>query len=1701
MTHKDEETSALRKKRGYYKGVITKLKSTLTDEYLLNASIQMLQLREEKLLHIYSEYETICITLEEIEDANTETLYFQCLELIKGAISQKKKCENAQSHSKIKLPDVHLPTFEGNYMEYRPFIEMFRAMIDRDQSIEDIQKLFYLRSYLKGEALDLIKSLPVVGPSYKTSLEILNKRYDNEAKIVFVHISQLLDMKPVGKPSIQSLRALISEAKQHVEALKSLGQAVDKWDAIIVCILSRKLDQLNNRAFYLDRNSHSIPTFNEFIEFLEGRALGLEASGIRDGSEKEDIKRATPSKVSNVNVSTTNLSVKSICHFCGKSEHKIFNCPKFLLASAKERIEFAKTKQLCKTCLNPHKSKCKFHFKCQHCKQNHNSLLHNSEEDCEQNKDTVALHAGASSNQVLLPTAQVKVICKDGTELIVKALLDSASQSSFMTTSLAKKLGTLFLPNQTGVIGIANAEKTINYSVQTEIWSCNYPYKVNVNCLVVDKITTKLPQQQFDFKLINIPKNINLADNSFNSPSEIDMLLSADIFFQSLLPQPEELSKKCDPAHPRFVHTQFGYIVAGNLPEFPSRTAAVSLMCIDCNNELNNTMKQFWQAEKSPELFTEHTSEQSQCEEHFQNTVKLVNNKFEVSIPFKVSIYDINNYLGDSLGLALKRFLNLEKKFSNDSSLFKEYKKFIDEYLELGHATHVDISQYDLKKDPVYFLPHHAVLRPDAVSTKLRVVFDASMKTSNKISLNDLMLTGPVVQADIFDILLRFRLHEYFFLCDIRQMYRNIWLTKEQRSLQNILWRENPSESIKCLQLNTVTYGLRSSSYLATRCLQEIAILHKEKYPLGANALMQSSYVDDVLQSHDNLQIITEIKRQLIDLLALGGFNLHKWYANCSSILSDIPMEKQQCPGELGIRKDLKTLGLHFNTNTDSFCFAPLLEQPVNTKRQILSFISQFYDPLGLAGPIFVKAKELMQKLWLCKVNWDSHPPPALKKEWQEFYDSLTKMSPIHVKRNVCVKNQNYVELIGFSDASASAYGGAIYLRTTDEHGKVSMSLVCSKSRINPMNSNLSIPRLELNAALLLAKTMARVYDSLKDRLTINHVYLYSDSQVILAWLKTNPIKLNTYIANRVKMIQQLTQSFNWAYISTEQNPADCLSRGVKPCDLAQHPLWWSGPPCMLNSGYNFNNCSYDDVPKNIPELKPSPVASERGAVCAVSLSENNLLETLINKFSSINKAQRVLAFILRFCQNIKTKTNKVKYNFLTYSELDTALHLIIQHEQNKYYQNDISKLKANKQVKLLNNLNPFLDANGLLRVGGRLQHSALPYAQKHQIILPKDSTVTHLIIKNEHVRLLHASQKLLISSLNQKYWIIGGLRTIKKVIHKCLTCFRFKAATAQQLMGSLPKDRVNAHRPFEKVGMDFAGPIMIKQSRMRSVITTKGYIIVYVCFVVKAIHLELLSDLTTETFIASFKRFISRRNIPTDVYCDNAGTYKSANKQFQELYNLHNSKQHQAQVQGMAASMGIRFHFIPSYSPVFGGLWEAAVKSVKYHLKRMLGSHILTYEQMYTVLVQIEGVLNSRPLTAMSADVNDLSFLTPGHFLTGAPLNCIPEQDISNLPNNRMQFWQKCSALTQQFWKYWSKQYLNNLQNRPKWKQSLPNVKVGDLVILKETEAPPMTWPMARITQIFPGDDGKVRALEVEKANKKRHKTSITRICLLPLE
>jgi hypothetical protein len=312
------------------------------------------------------------------------------------------------------------------------------------------------------------------------------------------------------------------------------------------------------------------------------------------------------------------------------------------------------------------------------------------------------------------------------------------------------------------------------------------------------------------------------------------------------------------------------------------------------------------------------------------------------------------------------------------------------------------------------------------------------------------------------------------------------------------------------------------------------------------------------------------------------------------------------------------------------------------------------------------------------------------------------------------------------------------------------------------------------------------------------------------------------------------------------------------------------------------------------------------------------------------------------------------------------------------------------------------------------------------------------------------------------------------------LLCKRLKAKVAEQLMGSLPAGRVNPARPFRHTGVDYAGPFSLSVMKGRGMKYFKGYFCIFICLATKAVHLEAVTDMTTEAFVGTLKRFVSRRTLPTDLYSDCGSNFIGAEK---ELRDLVNCVERNALVSRFLVDRGTQWHFNSPAAPHHGGLWESGVKSVKYHLRRVMGTETMTLEEFMTVLTQVEAALNSRPLCALSTDPGDLDYLTPGHFLVGEALTAVPEPDLMPLKVNRLSRWQRCQQVFQHFWKRWSTEYLHSLQERNKWKKPSPNVGIGDLVLVKEENLPPLKWRMGRVVTVHPGKDGLVRVVTVKTA------------------
>ena len=451
-------------------------------------------------------------------------------------------------------------------------------------------------------------------------------------------------------------------------------------------------------------------------------------------------------------------------------------------------------------------------------------------------------------------------------------------------------------------------------------------------------------------------------------------------------------------------------------------------------------------------------------------------------------------------------------------------------------------------------------------------------------------------------------------------------------------------------------------------------------------------------------------------------------------------------------------------------------------------------------------------------------------------------------------------------------------MHMVNSNGKVHTSLVMSKTKVAPIK-HLSIPRLELCGAQVLTQLLRHAKDVFQ--LPMNSIFAWTDSTIILNWLTGNPRRFKTFVGNRVSSIVDQIPPERWNHVSGIENPADCASRGLLPTELAEHSLWWNGPPWIRLAPCDWP--SQSNIPTDL-------VPEEEREISLVTTVQASQPIIPLEQYSSFAYLQRVTAWVLRFIHKCRASClglTEPNLPFLTVTELHDAERYWISYSQNEQFSTEIHSLKAKQFVpkdSCLLPFRPFLDQAGLLRVGGRESNSELPYSKMYPIILHGKHPLTKLIIRSEHVRLLHAGPTLLISSLSHRFHVISLRKIVRSITRQCITCKRLSIKPNNQMLDQLPLERVTPGSVFEKVGVDYAGPFQIKYGFVRKPTIVKAYICIFVSLSVKSVHLELVSDLTTDAFIAALRRFIARRGHPSLIWSDHGTNFVGATRELKQL-------------------------------------------------------------------------------------------------------------------------------------------------------------------------------------------------------------------------
>lgn len=1622
-----------------------------------------------------------------------------------------------RNHSnKVKLPPLQMPKFSGKYIEWSSFWDQFNAMFHVDPQLPDVQKMQFLQSAVQGPAANIIRHLPVTDNNYAEARRLLQARFENRRAIFTNAMNQLLSIPRSKKDSVSEIQQLSSLTHETMQCFKNIQ--AETASTILAHLVIDKFPPETRKEFERKiAGSRELPTIEEVHEQLELALRTVESlQSHEDPQTSTKLKSKTVTsfhtqpKMSSEN-SVTPVKGITKCVMCQEA-HSIRDCAKFLELSAELRRKEAQKLKLCFNCLSSQhiRTKCKSKFGCRQCGQRHHSLLHAAETEIAQttadvpSTSEVKILTSNYSNELfqptLLSTAIVKVQSANGSFIPMRALIDGGGTASAITSSAVQLLQLPQVKCHIDVTHLDEAQSKSSSIVSFSLKSNVNEFEINVQALVMKSLTSLLPSDKVNGVRWTHIDSLELADPTFAQPGPVDLILGAEVYAEIMLPD----IRKGPKGTPTAQKTEFGWILLGKIRSIESTKQISMLHTIVTNPTIEQLMDAFLRTEDiERENESSWSKEDQYCFDFFKQTTKRdEDGLFIIRFPFR-STFDQSAVLGHSRATVLRQFLSLEKRFMRNPEYKTRYAQNIHDFRDSGHLTEMfnveEKSRFQTETRESafksFYLPHHPVIRESSSSTPVRIVFNASKPSSNGKSLNDVIFPGPMCLGNLLAILLNWRFHKIAFIADIQKMYRQIRVHKDDMKYQMILWRDNPTEPVKDYAINRLAFGINYAPSAAVQTVHALAEENQSKHPQAAQILKNSVYMDDLSSGSFTVERALQLQADLLAITSSANLNFKKWASNSDEVLLAVPesCREVKTPLNLNPEKTVKTLGIHWNATTDNLSFQVKLKtNPTVTKRTALSIIAGIYDPLGLVSPVIVMGKIFMREVWISKFEWDQPLNDDLLAKWNNLTKQISLISDVSIPRWIgSSPESNLLEIHGFCDASFDAYGAMLFLRYENSFGQMDSTLIISKSRVAPMKS-MTIPRLELCAAVLLADLTKFAKTSI-NVIKPNKVYLWTDSEIVLHWIHGNSTKWKPFVANRINKILNLTNGAEWNYVPSKENPADLISRGASSERLTE--FWFKGPSWL----------TLRELPQQPFKSKAdeSIVSEEiKRMQSHLQVATQTPTEQLLAYCSSSIQLVRFTSWFRRFGSYLRNKST-VSTGPLTVNELGNSLDKWFFYVQHELFSREIDVIKTQitprKHKVALRKLSPFLDTNEILRVGGRLTYSEMKFEEKHPVILPREHKLTELLILRAHQDSLHGGIQITLAQLRRSCWILRARKTIRSVIDKCVICQRVRGQTATQLMADLPAVRVTRKRPFLHTGVDFCGPFRIRLSKIRGSKIYKGYVALFVCMTIKAVHLEPVRDLSSESFLMAFQRLVSRRGICTDLYSDCGTNFVGAKKLLDADERAYIKSLHESLV-NQFANQGVTFHFNPPAAPSFGGLWESNVRRVKHHLKRIIGDRAVTFEFLSTLLARIEAVLNSRPLTPASDDPNDFNFLTPGHFLIGEALTAIPEPCITSDPVQFANEYRTMLKQVQTFWNIWQKDYLQTLQTRPKWLNQMTNLKIGDVVLIKDTRLPPLKWLMGRIIETHPGADGLVRVCTI-KTQMGIFKRPINKLAPLPIE
>ena len=1664
-------------------------------------------------------------------------------------------------------PNVDMDYFSGNPLDYQYFMSLFEELVEK--KIKDpFGKLARLIKYTRGEAKDLIQHCSQMPQpdGYLLAKDLLEKEYGDPHKVTSAYMKELNSWKTIRAGNVDDFKKfyrflLKCNTNRKGDIYLRLLDNPETLRNLQSKLPSRLQDRWTRKAVQHRETNRNELDFSHFLEFVRIECKVLDDpiysnqssnpanlehnnnnnnkfSGNRNSNREKD-HSAFASHI---------VETHTVCLYCTE-KHDIDCCKKFLQLTLKEKKAYLYRQKICFYCYGPFSAdehgfnKCWNKRTCTTCNETHPTAMHNDDKKVD-HQASRATHTQEDDSEktIGMPILPVKVYHRDNPEKfsVVYAMLDNCSSGVFILQDCIDELGveTALVPVQVKtVIGVNKCDMNkVQPGLMVEgLGDCSTPIAIpKAYCkddLAIDynEIVTVEGLKEWDYL-----SNVTGEFHRYGNDIPIAMIIGSDV------PRAVEQIESIPSQHngPFAFRTQLGWCVAGpcNIRESDViKCNRIRVKDISTNSVaehqfvVKDECRDLSIAAKLQEMysndFNETASEKKAMSVEDQKFIhimetggKLINNHHQLPLPLRNDPPNLPN----NKPMAVKRIHSVKRRMLRDNDYHTNYIKFMNSLISQGHARKVDKDK-KVPEGMLWYVSHHGVYHPK--TKKFRVVMACNAEYQGR-SLNAELIPGPDSTNLLLGVLLRFRLNNIPFMGDIEQMFYQINVPEEQRSLLRFLWwpegelNSDLEEFEMCVHL----FGAVSSPSVAGYALRKTAADNAEKYgEAAAKAVCRNTYVDDLCKSQDTVKEAVNMITNISAMCAAGGFNLTKFVSSNREVLNSIPIEKrakglQVCDlSAMGLPVE-RALGVVWNVESDTLGFRIQFSNKALSRRVILSDVSSIYDPDGRGCAFVLPGKKILQEITGQKKDWDETVSEEHATRWNRWKADIQCLESLNLPR--CYTPPEFGKPVRqslhcFADGSTIGYGNASYLRSTNASGDHHVSLVTGKSRVAPLKS-VTIPRLELTAATISVKVGALVKEEL-DTLDMDITY-WTDSTIVLGYIANETKRFRTYERNRVNTIHRYSDKGAWRHVPSEANPADLASRGLSPSCKEKIRMWFDGPSFLWKNEVEW------------PENKVTPYDEEDEDSSAIStfktlIVEQNpdyeILTTLEAKYSSWYKLVRVVAFLKRCIQvlkaskltNASSHVNDLK-SPLTVSDIQSAESQVIRLTQAKYLPLEVRQLSkkdttisTNASLKLtstIRKLDPYIDGEGLIRVGGRLKNCLTEPNTKHPIVIPKKSTAASLLIRRAHEAVAHCGRCSTLNKLrDQGFWVVGAHTSVKSLIYKCRTCRELRGKLGEQKMADLPQERVTPSPPFTYCGADMFGPFVVKEGRKE----VKRYGCIFTCMSCRAVHIEVTSKLDADTFIQALRRFIARRGQVRSIRTDNGTNFIGAQNELKKaLCEMDHSK-----IREFATSKGcdwIVWERNPPEASHMGGVWERQIRSIRTILSALMKEHstILNDESLRTFMAETEAIINSRPLTVDTTDPENPVPLSPIQLLTFKNNVVFPPPGKFDKPDiYSRKHWRRVQYLANEFWSRWKTEYLSSLQTRQKWTAESRNFMVGDVVLVKDSNifTKRNGWPMALVTEVFPSDDGLVRQVMLRVAYKQSDKTRtlnrpITKLILL---